>query len=180
MSKEEDELRRAFMGLTCMSVIPAKVVAVNEDTATIDVDIDGVEFPDVRLRSIITSSGNRCVAIPSIDSIIHIQAIGKSNHFIVVGFSEISKVIVKIQQTEFIMDESGIVFNSGSNTTAKADILKSELEKLTARVDGIIDALNNASPDSAAGTFKSSLIPMLASIIQKEDFSNIENKKIKH
>ena len=79
-----------------------------------------------------------------------------------------------------IISNGTIIYNKGEHTTAKADVLKKELEKMSSRLDSILSALKNASPDSAAGTFKSSLVLLLADIKESEDFSEIENTKIKH
>lgn len=79
-----------------------------------------------------------------------------------------------------IISSGTIIYNQGEHTLAKANILKEELGKMSSRIDGIIKALNNASPDSAAGTFKSSLVLLLKEISESEDFSEIENTLIKH
>ena len=79
-----------------------------------------------------------------------------------------------------IISSGTIIYNKGEHTLAKANILKEELGKMSSRIDGIIKALNNASPDSAAGTFKSSLVLSLKEISESEDFSEIENTLIKH
>lgn len=62
--------------------------------------------------------------------------------------------------------------------------LVTQLAKLTARVDGIIDAINNGVPaggSSDGGTaLLASIVAGLAGIVDKEDFTEIENTKVKH
>lgn len=78
-----------------------------------------------------------------------------------------------------------IILNNGENggLTITPELVK-QLGKLTARVDGIISALKNAIPvagaaDGGAG-LKTSIVTALNTITQKEDFKNIENKRVTH
>ncbi|MBN1987829.1 MAG: hypothetical protein JW783_00345 [Bacteroidales bacterium] len=82
-------------------------------------------------------------------------------------------------------DEAELIqFNNGSNGgLVYVHELKENLQKLTARVDAVIDALNNAAPsgtpDGGAaliGTIKAAL----ALITEKEDFTGIESNSITH
>ncbi len=180
MSKEAEELRKALRGFGATDVLfPAVVISVDENEDCCDVEADG-EYTDVKLRSLIEASGNRVVVYPKIGSLVLCGRLSNSNTIYVLKVSEIDKIHIKIDKTEVVLNGSEIVFNNGSNTIAKADILKKELNKMSARIDKIIDALNNASSDSASGTFKTSLAPLLAAISVKESFDDIENTKIKH
>lgn len=60
--------------------------------------------------------------------------------------------------------------------------LKTQLEKMTSRIDGIIDALTNAQTGAQDGgaMFKGQVVAMLQTLVNKEDFSQIENENIKH
>lgn len=64
----------------------------------------------------------------------------------------------------------------------KAQELKKQLAILTARVDGIINALKTAPTAAQDGgaSFKAGIIGVLSAITQKEDFSDIESDKVKH
>ena len=64
----------------------------------------------------------------------------------------------------------------------KIEELKKELAKMTARIDGIINAVKTAavSPQDGGATFKSNMIASLEMLVNKEDFSQIENKKVQH
>ena len=64
----------------------------------------------------------------------------------------------------------------------KVEELKSELAKLTARVDGIISAINNGVPVPTDGgtALQTTIKAALALIVNKEDFTNIENENVKH
>lgn len=64
----------------------------------------------------------------------------------------------------------------------KAQELKKQLAVLTARVDGIINALKTAPTAAQDGgaSFKAGIVGVLSAIAQKEDFSDIESDKVKH
>lgn len=64
----------------------------------------------------------------------------------------------------------------------KAAELKKQLAVLTARVDGIINALKTAPTAAQDGgaSYKGGIVGVLSAITQKEDFSNIESDKVKH
>lgn len=64
----------------------------------------------------------------------------------------------------------------------KIEELKKELAKMTARIDGIINAVKTAavSPQDGGATFKSNMIASLEMLVNKENFSQIENKKVLH
>ncbi|MCT4644375.1 MAG: hypothetical protein N4A74_05250 [Carboxylicivirga sp.] len=91
------------------------------------------------------------------------------------------------EATAFLLyaDEAELIqFNGGSNggLTVTPE-LKTQLDKLTARVDGIIDAVNGAQPSPSPDggvALHNTMKAGLALITDKESFDKIENKKITH
>ena len=83
-----------------------------------------------------------------------------------------------------IARENGTVelFGTDAGGVVKAAELKTQLNKLTARVDGIMDALNNSATAAQDGgaTYKAQIAIKLATMADKEDFSNIESEKVLH
>ncbi len=78
-----------------------------------------------------------------------------------------------------------VEFNGGENGgLTNTPELKTQLDKLTARVDGIISAINNGVPAAGApdggAALQTSIKAALALITQKEDFGDIEDTKITH
>jgi phage gp45-like len=64
----------------------------------------------------------------------------------------------------------------------KAEVLKKQLAKLTARLDGVISALKN-SPTAVqdGGTaYKGAIVAALAALADKEDFADITSDKVLH
>lgn len=64
----------------------------------------------------------------------------------------------------------------------KTPELAKQLDKMTRRIDGIMDALKNSPTGSQDGgaAYKSGIVGMLSSITDKEDFSEIESEKTMH
>lgn len=76
-----------------------------------------------------------------------------------------------------------IEYNGGTNGgMCNTTELKTQLDKLTARVDGVISAIENGvviAQDGGAN-FKTTVVDALEKITDKEDFSSIEDTKITH
>ena len=64
----------------------------------------------------------------------------------------------------------------------KTPELKTQLDILTGRLDSVINGIKTAgvTPEDGGATFKAGIISSIEEYTQKEDFSNIENTKIKH
>lgn len=64
----------------------------------------------------------------------------------------------------------------------KAEELKSQLSKLTARVDALYNALQNSTVGAQDGgaAYKTNITATLKTVTDKEDFSNIESDKAFH
>ncbi|MFA5727219.1 MAG: hypothetical protein WC886_06230 [Saccharofermentanaceae bacterium] len=127
------------------------------------------ELPNVKLMPVVDDG---ILIEPVLNSIVKVIFSQTVEPFIC-QYSEIENITIDAK--------TKIKFNDGSfGGLTKTKELKTQLNKLTKRVDGVINALNNASPDSSTGTFKSTLTPLLQQITDKEDFSKIENTKIEH
>lgn len=127
------------------------------------------ELPNVKLMAVVDDGILIEPALNSVVKVIFSQIVEP----FVCQYSEIENISIDAK--------TKIKFNDGSfGGITKTKELKKQLDKQTKRIDGIINALNNASPDSSTGTFKTSLTPLLQRITDKEDFSNIENTKIEH
>lgn len=87
------------------------------DTLTVGLDT-GLEVPDVRLRSIV-SSGNKIVMIPKVGSVVQIVAIENSWEFIVIAVEEITGFKTVIDTVEFSVDNSKLGLKKGTDSLAK-------------------------------------------------------------
>lgn len=88
----------------------------------------------------------------------------------------------------FLIDASEveeIIYNGGElGGLCNVPELRKQLKKLTARVDGIVDAIKQGVPSAGAPdsglALKTSIVGFLNAIIDKEDFNDIEDINIKH
>lgn len=86
-----------------------------------------------------------------------------------------------VNGTTLEMDGNKTVWNGGSETTANATNLKQELTKMSARIDGIIQAITASAvaPMDGGATYKANMAAAV-SALQKENFSQMIDDKIKH
>jgi len=80
--------------------------------------------------------------------------------------------------------ENGTVelFGKDAGGIVKAKELESQLNKLSARVDGIINALKNSvtAVQDGGATYRAQIVAALAALTDKENFSHLESEKVLH
>ncbi|NJM13964.1 MAG: hypothetical protein HC896_00015 [Bacteroidales bacterium] len=150
-----------------------KTVDKTTSTCTVE-DLEGNEYASVRLKATINTEKG-FILYPKADSVVMVGRMKKGDSDLFVAlFGEVDSIAI---------DAESIIINQGGNGGLTiAPELKKQLEKLTARVDGIIDAIKNGkvATDQSGAALLASFITGLTTIIEKEDFSAIENDKIKH
>lgn len=80
-------------------------------------------------------------------------------------------------------DEGTIELNGTENGgLIKVEELKKQLDIMTERIDGIIDAIKAGKPavNDGGAALQSTIVTALGTIVQKEDFSEIANEKVLH
>lgn len=172
-----EEIRRTIEGIAHQNDAKrtpfhfATVKSVGKDTCT--VEAYGAEWSDVRLTASDGDSDFRM--IPSVGSVVLVADLsnGLFSDLAVVMFSRVDKTEIRGAKVEI---------HDAKHTTANADTLRKELDKLSKRVDGIIDAIKNGvttAYDGGAG-LKATIVAALEMIVNKEDFSEIEDDSILH
>lgn len=106
------------------------------------------------------------VQIPKENSMVMVVIRGNSQGFVVM-VEEVEEVIIR-------GGENGGLIKIGE--------LVENLDKMTKRIDGIIEAIKNSTPVAQDGgtSMKASIVASLNTLTEKEDFSKIENEKIRH
>lgn len=97
------------------NVFPGIVKQVLDDT--IEVDVDGVIYYDVRLQSI--TEGEKGLKIkPKVNSVILLQRIGNtsSNEFYVCLFSEIDEMACEVGNTKLLQNAAGFQISKGNDS----------------------------------------------------------------
>ena len=89
---------------------------------------------------------------------------------------------IDVDGTTVEFDGNTTTFNGGSETMANATDLKKQLEKMSKRIDGIMDAIKNAVaiPQDGGTGLQKTMVAALAMIVDKENFSQMIDDKIKH
>ena len=89
---------------------------------------------------------------------------------------------IDVDGTTVEFDGNTTIFNGGSETMANATDLKKQLEKMSKRIDGIIDAIKNAVaiPQDGGTGLQKTMVAALAAIVDKENFGQMIDDKIKH
>jgi hypothetical protein len=149
----------------------AKVETDKMDTVDVR-DFNETLYPDV--RKIATQGKKGVIPVLTKGSYVIVSRISKSDELFVSMVSEIDSLYINYNKE--------VIFNDGVNTTAKADVLKAELEKLSQRVDSIVTVLGTGtSATGGAVSFAGMSDPTyMNAMADKENFSQIENKTIKH
>jgi hypothetical protein len=152
---------------TTSPILQGVVKAVDGNICT--VTIDDIDLTDVRLRATTTDNTNQMLIVPKIGSVVILGSLsGDLNELVVLSCDEVES----------------ITLNGGAlGGLIKINELKTQLDKMTARIDGIISAINNgvATPGTDGGAALLTTIKAgLATITNKEAFTAIEDEKIKH
>lgn len=189
------------------------VDAVYEQTRTIECTPinEGAQLLGVNLQA--DQSGEvGVVSFPAVGSYVVVGFINPAVAVVVLT-TEISKIMLKIGNTEATVEDNSVVlktqkgsvtltadnlkldidgttlelkkglstWNGGSETTANATELQTQLKKCKARIDAIINALKSSAvaPQDGGATYKTNITTALSSLTS-EDYSNIIDDKIKH
>ena len=74
------------------------------------------------------------------------------------------------------------LFGRDAGGVVKAEELKREPDKMTARIDAVISALRDSptAPQDGGATFKAAIVAALNAIRDRENFAGIESEEVKH
>ena len=200
-----DAIRLAVGDMRIYSKL-CKVDDINYDERTINcTPVDGdAGFIDAKLQADYNGESG-IVAFPKKDSLVMVAQvsnnlgyvtamqeiteaevkIGDAKVSIVTDIDNEARLNVAVGKTKMDITDNGVVFNDGGNGgLTNTGVLKAQLDKLSARVDTIIDAITNAkssteAPDGGA-LYKTNMITILKTNKEKENFSTIEDINVKH
>lgn len=174
MSKEREcaNLLKAIMGKIPQNCFVAQVQKVDGATCTVVRQGDNLKIAGVRLNELSDESVGMVIK-PKADSFVLVARIDDFNYYVSL-YSEIDSVDIQCDK---------ITINGGDNGgLINIEELKKQLDKMSKRIDTIINALENSpttAQDGGAG-YKAGIVTALSSITDKEDFTNMEDDKIKH
>ena len=133
-------------------------------------DLSGTQYLEVRKRASIEDDKDNkqgIIITPANKTHVIVSRINNSDELYISMFSAI---------------ESFIIDGGENGGVVIAPELITQLAKLTARVDGIIEAINTGIPGVQDGgtALQKSISAKLAALTEKENFNNIQNSKFKH
>jgi hypothetical protein len=145
---------------------------------------DAPTINDVRLNAIDDNLETFFTIYPKENSNVIIGIIENlKTEGVILRCSEVEKVKAKFGNQTMQFNADGFVFNDGNNGgLTNTPKLKAQLDKLTARVDTIINALQNSQTAAQDGglSYKTGITAILSTISNKENFAQIEDNNVKH
>ena len=155
---------------------------VKETTCTVERD-GAPTIDDVRLNAIDDNLETFLTVYPAEGSNVIVAILENLvTEAVVIRCSEVDKIGLKIGAITLVIDKDGIVMNGGSlGGLIKIEELKTQLDKITDRIDAVITAIKTAAvtPGDGGAAYKLAMTTQL-SALSKEDFKDIEDSKIKH
>ncbi|MBR4326275.1 MAG: hypothetical protein IKP73_12190 [Bacteroidales bacterium] len=138
--------------------ICGEVTDVDTKTLTCSVKLDdNLIIEGCRLNAVECQKQGHCFAvIPKKGSFVSAVATADLRDILIVSFSEIDRVIINAPKIE-------------------VNDFKTQLDKMSARIDGIIDAINNgkATPHDGGAGLQQTIVLGLQQITDKEDFDTL-------
>lgn len=178
-------IRKAVVAAIPVVVTEGTVSSVDHERRTCNVEREHkAELFDVRLNAFLDSGSNVVTIYPKVKSkVLCILIENDKTDAFILSATDIEEVSGEIDGVKVTWTKEGIVFNDGQlGGMVKPAVLKAELDKLTARVDGIINAIKSGVPVAQDGglALQQTVVAALNTLTDKEDFSAIENEKVKH
>lgn len=169
-------------------VILGTVKDVNEKECTCTVERDGSpEMHDVRLNAVIDEKITDCFTVfPAVGGYVLVLSLGEATEGFIIATSKIDKVVVKTGDITINMSNGGIVMNGGE----LGGLI--DIEKLTGKVNGLVDAFNSHTHTIPTGTINTAgsatnqsssapvTVPAIQSKAEKLSRGDYENDKVKH
>ena len=174
-SNELEEALHNFGNMIVKATIlfDAVIIDVDETTYTCSVDVSGTTYYNVPLKVLINDRG-AIIEIPTPQTPCLLQF--RNNNI------NTPQIFATHKADKIYFTCDNIIFNDGTIGMVKADELKTQLDKNTKRIDDIINAIKNGKPvtDNSGAGLQTSIVASLKTITDKEDYSNIQDTKIKH
>ena len=136
--------------------ICGEVVKVDKKNLTCDIKLDeNLTLPGCRLNAVeMPNSTNHVTVFPKKGSYVSGIATADLRDVLIVSISEVESVEIKADK---------VIIND----------LKTQLNKMSARIDGIIDALNNCGSNNYGGALQANIKRALDQLTDKENFNTL-------
>lgn len=182
--KGAKDLANAIKGITATQVgMLGTVISVDKVNNTCEVDVDGNEFGNVRLQSVVDTGRKGCRFYPAVDSDVLIVPINENGDWEVRLFSEIEQVLFEIGDTIFDLSSTGLVLNGGElGGMVKVEALVTKMNTLENDLNTLKTKFNNWTPIPSDGgaALKTLITTWAAASIDTTEQADIEDTKVKH
>ena len=140
--------------------ITGEVTETDRATLTCSIKLDeDLILHGCRLNAVECQERGDCFAvIPKVGSLVSGIATADLRDVLIVSFSEIDEVIIKAPKIS-------------------ANDFKTQLDKMTARIDGIIDAIKNGvpTPQDGGAALQQTIVASLEQLTDKENFNTLSD-----
>jgi len=160
----------------------AKVISIDDDKFTLDIDVDDFEIYDVRLKSIIDSEQVSIIVIPEKGSSVMVGRQAK-NVFFVIKVNEIKAVKILFKDgLKTVLDKDGIVINDGQfGGLIKVAELVNKINSLENTVNSLITSYKAHTHTAPSGGTGTPLPPVTVGLLNPiTKINDLENTKVKH
>ena len=184
--KLRSALERMMKSVHPMQAFAGKVIAVNVDNYTCDVEPadGGSVFRSVRLKASIDNDDNGIVTIPEVDSYVLVSTIGNNKNYAYVSiFSKVKSYLIKCSNgVKIEIKDNGEVHLNGDGLggLVKVAELKTQLDKNTQLLEAIQNVFNSWTPVPNDGGAALKAASTSFTTMPTANLSNIENEKVKH
>ena len=143
-----------------------KVTKVDTELMTCNVQPIDESAPILKVRLIAGATETPLVCVPKVDSMVVVTFLNEANAYVAM-FSEIETVAIRGDQY------GGLI---------KIEEMKKQLDVVTSRIDTLYDAIKDGVPVAQDGGigYQKTMVAILATQTQTENFDNIENELVKH
>ena len=182
--KGAKDLANAIKGITAtQDGMLGTVVSVDKTNNTCEVDVDGNEFGNVRLQSVVDMERKGCRFYPAVDSDVLIVPINENGDWEVRLFSEIEQVLFEIGDMSFDLSSSGLILNGGQlGGMIKIEALVSDMNSIKTDLNNLKTKFNNWTPTPSDGglALKTLITTWAEASIARTEQADIEDTKVKH
>lgn len=156
-----------------------KAVNINADNRTCDIVLnDDLTLFDCRLNAVIDSYDNHLTILPKENSFVaFLRLEGLSSSCLVISYTEIDRILVRMNDIQADISSSGIILNGGSLGGLV------NISQLTAKLNQLIAAFNSHTHQvstTGSSTAQSGIASPVASSFQPFSQNDYEDTKIQH
>lgn len=138
--KQAKDLMNAIKTLAGGSdMVLATVVSVDKALGCCDIDVDEIEFGNVRLQAIIKADTKGCKTFPAVGSKVVIEQMNNKGDWMVSLYSEVEEVLNEIGTSIFKMNAEGFVVKKGEDNLRNViDDFMGQVKALNSQVQSIV------------------------------------------